>query len=96
MQAADVVGMACTLIKVSLLKRMAPPWFFMVDHGEDASFCFVAKEKYGASIKCDFGAVSGHWGVVRLAGDPWSRDAENQPMQIADPDMLKAMGAKNV
>jgi hypothetical protein len=95
-QEADVVGMACTLIKVDLLKKMQPPWFFMVEHGEDASFCFVAKEKYGAVIKCDFGSVSGHWGVVRMAGQEWSRDAKNQIMAIDDPEMARAMGSKNV
>lgn len=95
-QEVDVVGMGCTLIKTSLLRRMEDPWFVMIRHGEDASFCFVAKEKYGATIKCDFDACSGHWGQVRLTGQEWSRDAANQNMSVDDPDLMRRMGAKNV
>jgi len=96
----DVCGMHCTLIKVSLLKKMQEanpeyPWFSGGTHGEDAAFCFRALE-LGASIKCDFGLMAGHWGVARMAGQDWSRDAANQPMKVANIEMMKRMGAKNL
>lgn len=92
----DVCGMACTLIKTSLLRRMQEhftdqPWFWAARHGEDATFCFNAKE-IGATIKCDFGICAGHWGVTRMAGQDYTRDARNQPMSIANPEFIKRMG----
>lgn len=97
----DVCGMACTLIKTSLLKRMrermeVDAWFQSVAHGEDASFCFMAKDLYGAKIVCDFGITAGHWGVMRMAGQDFTRDAANQPMQVANREMMKRMGALNL
>lgn len=92
----DVCGMACTLIKTSLLVKMQEsfpdqPWFWTANHGEDATFCFNAKE-IGATIKCDFGICAGHWGVTRMAGQDYTRDARNQPMSIANPEFIKRMG----
>ena len=95
-QDVDVCGMACTLIRTSFLKKMEDPWFVSAQHGEDASFCFVAKQKYGATIKCDFGVLAGHWGVVRMSGQEWSRDARNQAGILDAPEMMKRMGARNV
>lgn len=92
----DVCGMHCTLIRTSLLKRMKPPWFFAVEHGEDAGFCFKAKAEADAVIRCDFGVVAGHWGVARIAGQDWSRDAANQPMKVANIEMAKRAGIKNL
>jgi hypothetical protein len=96
----DVCGMACTLIKKSLLVRMKEkwpdqPWFWTAEHGEDAMFCFKAKE-LGASLKCDFGIVAGHWGVARMAGQDYTRDARNQPMKITDGEMMKRMAVTNL
>lgn len=96
----DVCGMHCTLIRTSLLVRMREhfkdqPWFWSAKHGEDATFCFNAKE-IGASIKCDFGITAGHWGVARMAGSDWSRDARNQPMNIANLEMMKRMKTRNL
>lgn len=96
-EAVDVCGMACTLIKTSLLRRMTEKWpdqpiFWSGQHGEDATFCFKAKE-IGATMKCDFGVVAGHWGTARMAGQDFTRDPKNQPMKI-DPssaEMLKRM-----
>jgi hypothetical protein len=90
----DACGMACTLIRTDLLKKMDDPYFVSGVHGEDASFCFVAKQKHGAVIKCDYGLTAGHWGVMRMAGQDFTRDAANQPMSVSDPEMLKRMGAK--
>lgn len=96
----DVCGMACTLIRTSLLKKMKealrgePVWFQSASHGEDASFCFMAKELCNATIKCDFSITAGHWGVLRLAGQDFTRDAANQPMTVAQPEMMARMGAK--
>lgn len=92
----DVCGMACTLIKTSLLVKMKErfedqPWFWAAKHGEDATFCFNAKE-VGATLRCDFGLVAGHWGVTRMAGQDYTRDARNQPMSIADPEFIARMG----
>ena len=96
----DVCGMHCTLIRASLLRRMKEaypnrPWFWTSEHGEDATFCFAAKE-LGASIKCDFSVMSGHWGVARMAGQDWSRDANNQAMSVVNVEMMKRMGVKNL
>lgn len=96
----DVCGMACTLLKTSFLKRMKErytdqPWFWSGDHGEDAQFCFKAKEM-GATAKCDFGIVAGHWGTCRMAGQEYTRDAKNQPMAVSDPEMLRRMGVRNL
>lgn len=92
----DVCGMACTLIKVSLLRAMKEkygdqPWFYAERHGEDASFCFKAKDM-GATIKCDLGIVAGHWGSTRMCGQDYTRDVKNQPMSVSDPEMLKRNG----
>jgi hypothetical protein len=96
----DLCGMHCTLIKVSLLKKIKDafpesPWFWNGKNGEDAEFCFKAKD-LGAKIKCDFSIMSGHWGVARMAGQDWSRDAKNQPMHVANMEMMKRMGVKNL
>jgi len=98
-QDIDCCGMACTLIKTSLLvkfakKKIMP--YMMTIHGEDAGFCMMAKEKFKATMRCDFSIVAGHWGTCRVAGQDWSRDAKNQPGAVADPDMMRRMGARNV
>ena len=98
-EAVDLCGMACTLIRTDLLKRMREKldgdiWFQSASHGEDASFCFMAREMCDATIKCDFDVVAGHWGVLRLVGQDFTRDAKHQPMQVANPEMLLRMGAK--
>ncbi len=95
----DICGMACTLIKVPFLKRFRErytdqPWFWVARHGEDATFCFNAKEM-GAVIKCDFGIVAGHWGVCRNAGQDYTRDAKNQPMAVCNEPMMRRMGIFN-
>lgn len=96
----DVCGMACTLIRVDFLKKFEKhftnqPWFWTARHGEDATFCFNAKE-IGAKIVCDFGVVAGHWGVCRNVGQPFTRDARNQPMSVAEESMMRRMGAVNL
>ena len=100
-EAVDVCGMACTLIRTSLLLRMRDklagnPWFQSASHGEDASFCFLARDLCGATIKCDYGITAGHWGVARMAGQEWTRDADNNPMKAHDPEFVRRMGAANV
>lgn len=70
-------GMGCTLIKTSVLKRMAEkfpdqPWFWAAHHGEDATFCFKVLEM-GGTVKCDFGLKSGHWGSMRMMGQDYTR-----------------------
>lgn len=96
----DIVGMACTLIRVDFLKKFRDhykdqPWFWVARHGEDATFCFNARE-IGASIKCDFGVVAGHWGVCRNAGQDYTRDAKNQPMSVCHEPMMRRMGVSNL
>lgn len=95
----DCCGMACTLIKTSLLKKFQADdhlWFEASVHGEDASFCIRAKQKYDATIRCDFGVMAGHWGVCRMAGQDFTRDARNQKMTITNLDMMKRMGVLNL
>jgi hypothetical protein len=95
----DCTGMACTLVKVSLLRKFAKAKlmpFIMTEHGEDAGFCMVAKQKFKAKIRCDFDVVSGHWGRNRMVGQDFTRDARNQYGAVADPEMLKRMGARNI
>lgn len=96
----DLCGMACTLIRTDLLRKMRDaykdqPWFWTGLHGEDATFCFNAKD-IGATIKCDYGITAGHWGVARMAGQDWSRDAANQPHSVANVEMMKRMNVKNL
>lgn len=97
----DLCGMHCTLIRVSLLKEMAEkyqgqPWFWATaDHGEDTVFCLRAME-LKAKVRCDFSIMSGHWGVARMAGQDWSRDAANQPMPVYNVEMLRRMDVKNL
>ncbi len=91
----DLCGMACTLIRTSLLKKMEKPYFWTAEHGEDATFCFKAKD-LGASIKCDFGITAGHWGVARMAGQDFTRDARNQMMTIANMEMMRRMDVRNL
>jgi hypothetical protein len=95
----DCCGMACTLIKTSLLEKFAKKKimpFVMGVHGEDASFCMVAKQKFKATIRCDFDIVAGHWGRARMAGQDFTRDAMNQTGTVADPEMMRRMGIKNL
>lgn len=92
----DICGMACTLIRVDFLERFREhfkdqPWFWVARHGEDATFCFNAKE-IGATIRCDFGVVAGHWGVYRNIGQDFTRDARNQPMSVTEDQMVRRMG----
>lgn len=96
----DICGMACTLIKVDFLKRFKEhykdqPWFWTARHGEDATFCFNARE-IGAVIKCDFSIVAGHWGVCRNVGQDYTRDAKNQPMSVCNEPMMRRMGVHNL
>ena len=96
----DICGMACTLIKVEFLKKFKEhfteqPWFWTARHGEDATFCFNAKS-IGATIKCDFGIVAGHWGVCRNVGQDFTRDARNQPMAVSEEPMLRRMGVTHL
>jgi len=96
----DICGMACTLIRTDFLKRFKErykdqPWFWVARHGEDATFCFNAKEM-GAVIRCDFGIVAGHWGVCRNVGQDYTRDAKNQPMAVFQEPMMRRMGVHNL
>lgn len=97
----DVCGMACTLIRVDFLKRFKEhygetPWFWVARHGEDAMFCFNAKE-IGATIRCDFGVETGHWGVMAMRGQDFTRDARNQPMStFTHEPMMRQMGVLNL
>lgn len=91
----DLCGMHCTLIRTSLLRKMKRPWFWSAEHGEDATFCFGARE-VGGIIKCDYGITAGHWGVARIAGQEWTRDAKNQPMAIANLEMMRRMDVKGL
>lgn len=101
-QDIDCCGMACTLIRVSLLEKFAKKKllpFFMGVHGEDAAFCMVAKQKFKASMKCDFDITAGHWGQSRMAGQEWTRDANNAfggIKALADANFLKRMGVRNI
>lgn len=92
----DCTGMACTLIRVSLLRKFAKkktaPFAMNGVHGEDAYFCLVAKQKFGASIRCDFDVVAGHWGSTRQAGQDYTRDVRNTFGEVPDPAYLKRMG----
>lgn len=95
----DCCGMACTLIKRSLLEKFAKKKlmpFVLAQHGEDASFCILAKQKFKASIRCDFGITAGHWGRARMVGQDFTRDARNQLGAIPDPEFMRRMGATNV
>lgn len=70
-------GMGCTLIRTSILRKIQEknpeqPWFWTAHHGEDATFCFNVLE-VGGTVKCDFGLKSGHWGNIRMMGQPWTR-----------------------
>lgn len=73
-------GMGCTLIRVSILKRMLEkypdqPWFWAAHNGEDATFCFKVRD-IGGTVKCDFSLKSGHWSTCRMMGQPFTRDPE--------------------
>lgn len=95
----DCCGMACTLVRTSLFRKFAKAKlmpFVLGQHGEDAAFCMVAKQKFKAKIRCDFDLVSGHWGRARMVGQDFTRDARNQFGLIADPEMMRRMGARNV
>ena len=77
----DVCGMGCTLIKVDLLRRMADyfpgqPWFWVAEHGEDATFCFKAADMK-AKIMCDFGLKSGHWSYCRMMGQEFTKSLDS-------------------
>jgi len=91
----DLCGMACTLIRTSLLRKMKKPHFWTAEHGEDATFCFNAKEM-GATVRCDFGVTAGHWGVCRMSGQDFTRDALNQTAHLANVEMMRHMGVKNL
>jgi len=98
-QDVDACGMACTLIRVSLLKKFLEAdhlWYEGSIHGEDVSFCIRAKQAFGATIKCDFGLMAGHWGQARMAGQDWTRDANNQMGKISMMDMMARMGVRNL
>lgn len=72
-------GMGCTLIKASVLRKMKEEypdqtWFWTAHNGEDATFCFKVLEM-GGTVKCDFALKSGHWGNIRMMGQPYTRIA---------------------
>lgn len=97
----DACGMGCTLIHAQLLKRMkekigGPLWFQASSHSEDVSFCYLAKKLCGATIKCDFSMVAGHWGMIRNAGQDFTRDARNSAGKLVAPDVLRYAGATHL
>ncbi len=94
-ESVDLCGMHCTLVRTSLLWKLKKPWFFVGEHGEDANFCFKAGE-IGATVKCDFGLKSGHWGRCRMIGQDFTRDARNQTMAIVDNEMMSRTGVLNL
>lgn len=56
----DAIGMAATLIKTDVFKKLDPPYFrFEMKGGEDLSFCRRCKKK-GFKIYCDTGTRVGH------------------------------------
>lgn len=92
----ETCGMGCTLIGVPLLKRMKEKlgelWFQAASHSEDVSFCYLAKEMFAASIKCDFGLLAGHYTTIRASGQPFMRDYNNRWAEIPDKESAKYGG----
>jgi hypothetical protein len=77
---ADLVGMACTLIQAPLLKKIqesGEPFFSDVYGGEDFEFCMRAKRVANATIRVNMDVISGHWGLMRMSGQPWSLEDPN-------------------
>lgn len=58
----DAVGFSCCLIKVSLLRKIPPPWFVTgPNFTEDIYFCCKARELFPeTTIKVDWDLVCGH------------------------------------
>lgn len=66
------VGFGGVCIKVDILKRLPPPWFFTMKDdgtrgtGEDVWFCRLMAEKAEARVFCDSSTILGHW-----TGERW-------------------------
>ena len=89
----DECGMACTLIRTSLLKSMPLPWFYMDGSGgEDHIFCRSAR-KAGASIRCNFDVKTGHLGFIYYTGQDFTRNPEHQRAErIGNREALEKYG----
>lgn len=89
----DECGLACTLIRTSLLKSMKTPYFYMDGSGgEDHIFCKRVKAA-GASIRCNYYLNTGHLGFVYFSGQEFTRAVENQNMErIGNKEALEQYG----
>ena len=82
------VGFGAVLIKVEVLKRLPPPWFFTFKDdgtrgtGEDVWFCRLMAEKAGARIFCDSRIVLGHFGAPKWINEDTYREANPQVQEL--------------
>jgi len=100
----DAVGMACTLIKKKVLKKLKAPHFENIKVGksllgEDVSFCQKAKEA-GFKVYCDTSVLVGHLetmpiGIGQFRQFAQMRDAQSQTqIRPATPDEIAKLSKK--
>jgi hypothetical protein len=95
------VGMACTLIKTEVFKKLNPPWFFPLPGvGEDLSFCVQARNK-GAKVYTHFGVDCGHTAEFTITKETfanalteWLKDPNNQGKLIFTAHDVDPVGGK--
>ncbi len=69
----DALGFHAVLIKVDVLRRMTPPYFFsMSGTGEDIFFCIKAKREANAHIFCDTSIKTGHLTNPRIVDEDYA------------------------
>lgn len=91
----DAVGFSCCLIKVSLLRKMTPPFFITADHHtEDIYFCQKAKRQFpDVTIYGHTGVLTQHLLGSEMVG-PHNREALMTFEETLNPE-LKAFVAKS-
>lgn len=60
----DAAAMGCTLINMSLLKKLKPPYWFDGHFRSDINICLKFKDELGAKILIDTRAQVGHMGRI--------------------------------
>ena len=68
----DAVGFGGVMIKMDLIKKMRPPYFFSTTgSGEDIYFCTKAKKEANARVFMDTRVKLGHLGSPKLIDEDY-------------------------
>lgn len=83
----DAVGFGAVMIKMDIVKKMKPPYFFSTTgSGEDIYFCIKSKQDAGARIFMDTRIKLGHLSAPRIIDEEyyekWIKENKHEPEEL--------------